>query len=159
ISLLWELRKNSSFPEFVSLRGSATNDAVPFESGRRPCTFGRSAVYCPRGRAETFRGNAIMMPRAALLTLFALLIVPAVAGAADGPLVLDVWPGKVPGETGNIGPEKEQDQKPGEKLVKRLTNVSKPTISVFRPAKDKDTGAAVVICPGGGYSILAWDLE
>lgn len=40
-----------------------------------------------------------------------------------------------------------------------MTNVTKPTISLFRPAKEKDTGAAVVICPGGGYSILAWDLE
>src|SRR5262249_56547621 len=70
-----------------------------------------------------------------------------------------VWPGKVPGETGSVGEEKFLEQKPGEKPVKRLTNVSKPTLTVFRPAKDKDTGAAVVICPGGGYNILAWDLE
>jgi len=32
-------------------------------------------------------------------------------------------------------------------------------MTVFRPAKDKDTGTAVVVCPGGGYNILAWDLE
>ena len=37
--------------------------------------------------------------------------------------------------------------------------MTRPTISVFRPAKDKDTGAAVLIAPGGGYNILAWDLE
>ncbi len=49
--------------------------------------------------------------------------------------------------------------KPGEKQVKRITNVSKPTITVFRPASEKDTGTAVLICPGGGYNILAWDLE
>ena len=30
---------------------------------------------------------------------------------------------------------------------------------MFRPDPAKDTGAAVVICPGGGYYILAWDLE
>src|SRR5262249_54892297 len=36
---------------------------------------------------------------------------------------------------------------------------SKPTLTIFRPAKEKDTGASVVICPGGGYHILAWDLE
>src|SRR5205823_2526011 len=47
----------------------------------------------------------------------------------------------------------------GDKPVKRLTNVSKPTTTVFRPAKEKDTGASVVIAPGGGYNILAWDLE
>lgn len=78
---------------------------------------------------------------------------------AAEPLVLDVWPGKVPGETVDIGPEKYQEQKPNEKQVQRLTNVSKPTLTVFRPAKDKDTGAAVLIAPGGGYNILAWDLE
>jgi acetyl esterase/lipase len=85
------------------------------------------------------------------------LVVPL--GAAEPSLVLDVWPGKAPGEDGSMGPEKFQDQKPGEKVVKRLTNVTHPTLSVFRPARDRDTGAAVVICPGGGYSILAWDLE
>lgn len=79
--------------------------------------------------------------------------------AADQPRVLDVWPGKVPGETSSIGEEKVLESKPGEKQVKRITNVSKPTLTVFRPAKEKDTGTAVVICPGGGYNILAWDLE
>jgi acetyl esterase/lipase len=54
--------------------------------------------------------------------------------------------------------------KPGEGLVAgkpliRLGNVSDPTLTVYRPAKDKDTGTAVVVCPGGGYSILALDLE
>ena len=84
------------------------------------------------------------------------LLVLAVAARADADhLTLDVWPGAIPGETGNIGEEKFI-QKPGEK-VQKLTNVTKPTLTVYRPAKD--TGAAVVICPGGGYSILAWDLE
>jgi acetyl esterase/lipase len=80
--------------------------------------------------------------------------------SGDKPLVLNVWPGKVPGEKGDIGEEKLLEPKPNEKPgVKRVTNVSKPTLTVYRPAKDKDTGAAVVICPGGGYNILAWDLE
>src|SRR6266566_7004765 len=82
-----------------------------------------------------------------------------VAAAADKPLVLDVWPGIVPGETKPITEEKVLDLKPGEKQVKRVTNVSKPTITVYRPAREKDTGASVLICPGGGYNILAWDLE
>ena len=43
--------------------------------------------------------------------------------------------------------------------VIRTGNVSTPTMSVYRPAKDKDTGAAVVVFPGGGYNILALDLE
>src|SRR5207249_774977 len=35
----------------------------------------------------------------------------------------------------------------------------KPTITIYRPAKEKDTGAAVLICPGGGYWNLFWELE
>jgi acetyl esterase/lipase len=96
---------------------------------------------------------------AVLVTLTLVLSLTTSIRADDKPLALDVWPGKVPGEAGKIGDEKFLDQKPGEKPVKRLTNVSKPTITLFRPARDKDTGASVLICPGGGYNILAWDLE
>ncbi len=83
----------------------------------------------------------------------------SLAIAAEKPLTLDVWPGKAPGDKGDVGEEKVLESKPNEKPVQRVTNVSKPTLTLFRPAKDKDTGAAVVIAPGGGYSILAWDLE
>lgn len=79
--------------------------------------------------------------------------------SAGEPTVVDVWPGKVPGEAKEIGPEKYEPQRPGQKEVKRLTNVSKPTLAIYRPAKEKDTGAAVIIAPGGGYNILAMDLE
>jgi acetyl esterase/lipase len=99
--------------------------------------------------------NRFAMP----VALLSFLSLAAPELRADKPLVLDVWPGEVPGEKGNIGAEKFLKQNPGEKPVKRLTNVSKPTITVYRPAKNKDTGAAVLICPGGGYHILAWDLE
>jgi acetyl esterase/lipase len=81
------------------------------------------------------------------------------AAGADKPLTIDVWPGKPPGDKGDVGEEKVLEIKPGEKDVKRITNVSVPTLTVYRPAKDKDVGAAVVIAPGGGYNILAWDLE
>jgi acetyl esterase/lipase len=40
----------------------------------------------------------------------------------------------------------------------RLRNVSNPSLTVFTPKK-KTSDAAVIICPGGGYSILAWDHE
>lgn len=89
------------------------------------------------------------------LTLLAALPLASLAWTAEKPEVLDVWPGKAPGETKAIGEEKMEDSK----NVKRIANVSKPTLTIYRPAKDKDTGAAVVVCPGGGYNILAWDLE
>lgn len=79
---------------------------------------------------------------------------------ADAPAcrTLDVWPGPPPGEDGSIGDEKAET-KPGETTVIRLTNVTKPTLTVFRPDREKDTGAAVLVFPGGGYSHLAWDHE
>jgi acetyl esterase/lipase/ubiquinone/menaquinone biosynthesis C-methylase UbiE len=83
----------------------------------------------------------------------------APAPAAENPLVLDLWPGLAPGEKGDIGEEKLLPPQKEAKPVARLSNVSKPTIAVYRPPKEKDTGAAVVICPGGGYHILAMDLE
>ena len=82
------------------------------------------------------------------------------AGAAEKEVVLPVWPGKVPGDYGTIGPERVRA--PSEaptKDAKWITNVTKPTITVFRPEIAKNTGAAMVICPGGGYWNLAWDLE
>ncbi|HTU19795.1 MAG TPA: alpha/beta hydrolase [Gemmataceae bacterium] len=95
----------------------------------------------------------------ALLTLFAILSVAPLAWTAEKPEVLDVWPGKAPGETKPIGEETRTEKKSGNKTITIVGNVSKPTLTIFRPAKDKDAGAAVIVCPGGGYNILAWDLE
>ena len=81
------------------------------------------------------------------------------AAAADKPAVLDVWPGKPPGDTADIGAEKATADKNDASVIQSITNVSHPTLTVYRPAKDKDTGAAVVIAPGGGYTNLAWAKE
>src|SRR6266852_5665142 len=82
------------------------------------------------------------------------------------PLVVELWPGKAPDEAGNIGAETVRmspklDKKRAEvtEPTKMVTNVTKPTITIYRPEKDKDTGTAVVICPGGGYWNLYWELE
>jgi acetyl esterase/lipase len=79
---------------------------------------------------------------------------------------VELWPGKVPDETGNIGAEKIRmsprlDRKQVEvtEPTRMITNVTKPTITIYRPAKDKDTGTSVLICPGGGYWNLYWQLE
>ena len=73
-----------------------------------------------------------------------------------------LWNGKAPGEKGDIGEERDMT-KPNEDApghyVARIGNVTEPTITVYRPKKEKDSGAAVLVCPGGGYSILAYDLE
>lgn len=97
--------------------------------------------------------------RRATLTLgfLALSCAAAFADEPPAPVVLDVWPGPAPGEVGTIPAEGYIDEQPPG--VTRLTNVSRPTLTVYRPAPEKDTGASVVICPGGGYYILAMNLE
>ncbi len=99
--------------------------------------------------------------RCAAIGIVLLAPLSAKSGDAREPIVL--WPQGAPGETGAIGEEgdmtKPKDGNPGGWPVIRLGNVSKPTLTIFSPPKDKDTGAAVIVCPGGGYNILAWDLE
>src|SRR5438270_487736 len=75
--------------------------------------------------------------------LAALLLVvglPSGRLRADPPPVLLLWPEGAPGAVGS----EEAD---------------KPSLTVFTPAADKPSGAAVVICPGGGYGFLAVDHE
>jgi acetyl esterase/lipase len=73
---------------------------------------------------------------------------------------LRIWPGKAPGEKGDIGEQKALPTPPNEtNPITRLTNVSDPTITIHSPPNGTANGAAVVICPGGGYSILATNLE
>jgi len=86
--------------------------------------------------------------------------------SADKPLVVELWPGKAPDETGDIGaetvrmsPKLDKKQVEVTEPTKLVTNVSKPTITIYRPAKEKDTGTAMLICPGGGYWNLYWELE
>jgi hypothetical protein len=40
-----------------------------------------------------------------------------------------------------------------------ITNVSRPTITIYHPAPEKSRGTAILICPGGGYWDLYWELE
>jgi acetyl esterase/lipase len=95
--------------------------------------------------------------------VFCLFGCVSLAGAAEPAAVLDLWPSEVPGEKGNVGEEKDTTKSTdnlvaGRKLI-RLGNVSRPTLSIYRPFPENDTGASVIVCPGGGYYILAMDLE
>ncbi|MES2463369.1 MAG: alpha/beta hydrolase [Armatimonadota bacterium] len=107
------------------------------------------------------------MPEPLIISLFCIsscllaYTIPAfalVSPAPANPLVsLAVWPsGKMPG-AGAAEPEKEQPSK-GDGVV-RLTNVSEPNLTVYpAPAPSRPT-PAVIICPGGGYGILAMNKE
>jgi acetyl esterase/lipase len=74
-----------------------------------------------------------------------------------------LWPGAAPGDKAALPPEADttgpKDNLVAGKPVIRLGNVSNPALAVYRPPAEKDTGTAVLVCPGGGYYILAMDLE
>ena len=96
--------------------------------------------------------------RSSIVGLVLVLIASSAGLAGEKHLTFDVWPGDVPGEEGDVDEEKALEPR-GDRPIIRLTNVTKPTITLYKPPKQKDTGAAILICPGGGYSILAMDLE
>ncbi len=88
------------------------------------------------------------------------------AAGADVPQVVGLWPATAPDEPGNIGPERvrmspKTDRKRHEvtEPTRLITGVTQPTITIRRPVKEKDTGTALLICPGGGYWDLYWQLE
>lgn len=97
------------------------------------------------------------------LVLALVLMAADSASAAKPSQVIDLWPSIAPGEKGDIGEEKDTT-KSGDNLIAgkrviRLGNVSKPTLAIYPAPKRKDTGTTVLVVPGGGYHILALDLE
>jgi acetyl esterase/lipase len=82
---------------------------------------------------------------------------PQTVAVGAEPVVVKLWPEGAPEKPGiQIEPEKVIPPK-GEKDVIRITNVSEPTVSIY-PAP-KPNGTAVLVCPGGGYGILAIEHE
>ena len=81
-------------------------------------------------------------------------------------VVLELWTGRAPDEVGDIGPERVRlsprlDRKHVEvtEPTRLITDVTRPSITIYRPPRDQDCHTAVLICPGGGYWDLYWQLE
>src|SRR6056297_1301629 len=92
-----------------------------------------------------------------------LFCLPLSLSAAE-PNVVPVWPDTPPGPAAKVTGEEYDRQKPtdrlvGGKSVMKITNIANAELHIYPAPKEKATGAACVICPGGGYNILAWDLE
>lgn len=85
-----------------------------------------------------------------LKLLFSLLLITSGLIAQDK--VLKVWPNGAPNHNGMNEPEEKYDGN-------RVRKVSEAEMYVYLPENGKNTGAAVVICPGGGYIIEAMDHE
>ncbi len=88
------------------------------------------------------------------------LLVAALALGARGaePIVLPLWPGAVPGEE-TFDPAKVTPPAPRNDGIERIPLVTTPTLTFYPAPADKNTGTAVLIAPGGGYNILAWNHE
>ncbi len=85
-----------------------------------------------------------------------LLLLGLVDGAAAQHPVLFLWPNGAPGSEGKTVEEKVRTTEGGDHVV---SNVHRPSLTVYLPAKDKATGAAVVVIPGGGHRELWMDHE
>lgn len=84
------------------------------------------------------------------IAFFALAIFSFSTMAQD--FKLKVWPNGAPDSNGMTKPEEIYEGK-------RVRNVSEAELYVYLPKKEINTGAAIVICPGGGYMIEAMDHE
>jgi acetyl esterase/lipase len=80
-----------------------------------------------------------------------------------GRITLNVWPGPAPGAPANPLPEADtttaKDNLIAGRPLIRLGNVSVPTLTLYTAKARTGASPAVVVFPGGGYSILAIDLE
>jgi len=93
------------------------------------------------------------------LLLTALLSIATLSQAQQ---IIPIWPNGAPEPY--TGPAESDTSKPGVGLVAgkpviRLGNIGNPTLAIYQPTAATNTGAAVVVFPGGGYQILAYDLE
>ena len=74
--------------------------------------------------------------------------------------VIRLWPDGPPSMLEGVGPEVEYRAPVGVAAdAVMLRNVSEPTLSVFKPTNGKPNGVGVIVCPGGGWRILAWEHE
>ena len=84
--------------------------------------------------------------------LLVLITLPVIlTHAQTKPMEIPLYEGQIP--NANPGPNEEKSETTNGIL--RISLVRNPTLTAYLPAKEKATGAAVVICPGGGYGMLA----
>ncbi len=100
-----------------------------------------------------------------LLTLALFLISTLAASADAGPQPMPLWPGTPPGAPNVAAGQQEHDTTTPEgdliagRRVARIGFVFKPTLTFYPAPEGHNTGATIVVFPGGGYEILAYDME
>lgn len=81
-----------------------------------------------------------------------LLMLSTTVLAADEPQVVPLWPNGAPGFESRKG-------LPEQAASYWVKNINNPSLTVFLPPKEKANGAAVIICPGGGFRELVFGAE
>jgi len=107
------------------------------------------------------KGAKLLTPFLALAACVSCAGGPAspVSGSSP-PEVIRLWPGQPPGTADWTGPEEIADAElPNLGRVHIITNVTAPTVTVFRPEACKANGTAIVVVPGGAFRALPWDLD
>lgn len=98
------------------------------------------------------------MIRKCMLLLIGVCCVMSSAMAQKSSILL--FPKGAPGEVAKLTEKSSSEgDKIGGEPVLRMTDVSEPTITIYRAPDEVASGAVMVVCPGGGYNILAYDLE
>lgn len=76
---------------------------------------------------------------------------------------INLWPATPPGKIAAKGVERDTSDEKSRQVegqwVTRLGDVSQPTLTLYPAPPQANTGTCVMVCPGGGYNILAWNLE
>ena len=85
-------------------------------------------------------------------TILVLLLATSVSFAADAPKEIPLWPNGAPGSEGKTAPEVVVKSASGEISVWSIHN---PSLTPYLPAKEKATGTAMLVIPGGGHRNLA----
>jgi acetyl esterase/lipase len=90
-------------------------------------------------------------------TIAVFLIMCSLTSYSQKKEMINLWPGKVPGELKEKQPP-VIDTSNKDNIV-RFDEVTNPTLEVYLPGPLLRNGSSVIVCPGGGYQILAYDLE
>lgn len=103
-----------------------------------------------RGRRRLMRDILVVLIFGSVLTLL---------GSAQAQVSeIAVWPAGIPSDAKSLSPAVIESAKQRSNQS-RIAYVETPSLSVYLAPKERANGCAVIICPGGGYNILAWPKE
>ena len=82
------------------------------------------------------------------------ILVLLIGASLSAQEIINLYPGVIPNARASDIKETVSSQFPG-----TYSGVTKPTLEIYLPEQEKSTGTAVIICPGGGYSVVVYQAE